>query len=92
MVVSTGSPIRVTLSYARQWTGRIGEPSEIYCNRDLAGLEYEVLDVHRTGRYTQIRVNCHQTDLPVWMNVWSRYNVGGIACGVCWARVVQSGG
>ncbi len=92
MAVSVGSRIDVTLRTARQWTGRIGEPSEIYWSLDLKGLQYEVLDVHRTGKYTQIQVLCHQTDFPVWMNVWSRFNPEGIACGVCWARIVQLGG
>ncbi len=92
MAVSMGSRIRITLKTARQWTGRIGEPSELYWNRDLEGLEYEVLDVHRTGRYTQAQVHCHQTDRAVWMNVWSRYNLQGIACGVRWAMIMQLGG
>jgi hypothetical protein len=88
LAVSVGSRIEVMLRTARQWTGRIGEPSELYWNRDLQGLQYEVVDVHRTRRYTQVQVHCHQTGRAVWMNVWSRYNPQGIACGVRWAKIV----
>ena len=89
LAVSIGSRIEVTLPTARQWAGRFGEPSEIHCGRDLMGLEFDVLDVHRTRSYTQVQAECSQTSLLVYMNVWHRYNRAGKPCGVLWARMVS---
>ena len=77
--VEVGSRIEVTLPTARQWAGRldIGGRSELHCNRDLMGLRFNVEEVHRTRNYTQVQVECTQTHLLVYMNVWHCYNRTG---------------
>ena len=89
--VEVGSRIEITLATARQWIGRldIGELSELHCNRDLRGLHFKVEAVHLTKDYTQVQVECHETSLLVYMNVWHRYNRGGRPCGVRWAYIVS---
>ena len=88
--VFVGSRVEITLPTAKQWTGRLGTLSELHCNSDLQGLVVEVHEVHCTRHYTQVRVVCHQTGLPVWMNVWHRYNRRRVGSGVTWARMACS--
>ena len=89
--VEVGSRIEITLARARQWTGRldIAERSELHCNRDLRGLHFKVEGVHLAKNYTQVQVECSETSLLVYMNVWHRYNRAGKPCGVRWARMVS---
>ena len=73
---------------ARMWTKQFGDPeSELYRRDGLEGLEFKVLEVHREFHYTQVKVDCNQTQLPVWVNVWHRFNEHGRASGVRWADV-----
>ena len=77
--VSIGTTVEVTLATARLWTHCIGDPaSEIFRKSDLQGLHYEVLGVHRTPQYTQVKVRCHDTQLEVWLNVWHRTGSSGV--------------
>ena len=50
--------------------------------RGLECLTFDVLEIHRTNDYTQARVLCNETQLPVWVNVWHRYGRGKRSCGV----------
>ena len=84
--VSIGATVEVTLATARLWTHRIGDRgSELFRDSDLQGLHYEVLDVHLTPRYTQVKVQCHDTQLEAWLNVWHRTGSSGVP----WARIVH---
>ena len=89
--VEVGSRIEITLATARQWAGPLypGYRSELHANRDLMGLHFKVEEVCRTPNYTQVHVECFETSLLVYMNVWHRYNRGGIPCGVRWAYIVS---
>ena len=72
------------------WTGKIGDPtSEPFRARDLRGLRFRVLAVHRTSDFTQVQVADDVTALPVWINVWARYNGAGRARGVTYATVLR---
>ena len=83
--VSIGTRIEVTLATARLWTHRIGDPESILVrNSDLKGLHYDVLDVHRTAQYTQVKVK-DTSELEVWLNVWRRTRSSGVR----WARIVE---
>ena len=55
--VDSGNTIRLHKS-ARMWTGKLGDPSsELHRSYGLEGLEFTVIQVHRTANYTQVRVN-----------------------------------
>ena len=86
IAVSPRDIIRITCPTARMWTGKHGDPtSEIYRRSDICGLEYIVEEVNRTRHYTQVKVICHDTHFPGWVNVWHRRR----RCwGVRWAVVV----
>ena len=88
--ISEGSRIRISLSTARFWTGKLGDPrSEVFrINVGNTGIVYSVLEAHRTKDYTQARVEDDVTRLHVWVNVWHRYNLDGRGRGVPWAFIV----
>ena len=71
------------------WTGQFGDPtSEVHRSTGLGNLEFKVIQVNRTKHYTQAQIYCDQTRLPVWVNVWHRFNNDDFATGVQWASVV----
>ena len=85
--IQCGSTICLT-EKARMWFGQFGDPtSEGHRSTGLGNLEFKVIQVDRTKHYTQAQIYCDQTRLPVWVNVWHRFNNYGFATGVQWASV-----
>ena len=87
--VRSGNVIRMGPD-TRMWTERLGElQAEFYRARGLGDdLFFEVIEVYRTRDYTQAKVLDRVTQLPVWVNLWYRYDEAGRCRGVQWAVVL----